>query len=164
LLLISHDRYFLDKLISRVVEIKGGQIREYFGNYSYYMEKREEEPKDISEAEAISEPKTPPQKKQSARKSKEQKRLEAEARQTVSKERNRLEKEIESLEVTIEELETKKSDIEIRLAQPDTYQDGELVVSLQKEYAAVKQGIENSYERWEKAKIKLEEILNKIQI
>lgn len=42
ILTVSHDRYFLDKLVTRVVAIEeGGCIREYPGNYSYYLERRQ---------------------------------------------------------------------------------------------------------------------------
>ena len=40
-LIISHDRYFLDNTIERLVEINHGQAEEYAGNYSYYLEERE---------------------------------------------------------------------------------------------------------------------------
>ncbi len=40
-IIISHDRYFLDRTISRLVEIKQGRNEDYSGNYSYYLEERE---------------------------------------------------------------------------------------------------------------------------
>ncbi len=40
ILLITHDRYFLDKVTNRVVEIDRGDIYTYSGNYSYYLEKK----------------------------------------------------------------------------------------------------------------------------
>ncbi|PRX29316.1 ATP-binding cassette subfamily F protein 3 [Orenia metallireducens] len=39
-IIISHDRYFLDKTIDRIIEIKHGQAEEYAGNYSYYLTER----------------------------------------------------------------------------------------------------------------------------
>ncbi|MCK4257561.1 MAG: ABC-F family ATP-binding cassette domain-containing protein [Halanaerobiales bacterium] len=39
-LIISHDRYFLDKTVKRIIEIKDGGEEEYPGNYSYYLEER----------------------------------------------------------------------------------------------------------------------------
>jgi ATP-binding cassette subfamily F protein 3 len=38
-LVISHDRYFLDRTVSRILELKGGKIREFIGGYSDYVEK-----------------------------------------------------------------------------------------------------------------------------
>lgn len=42
LFVISHDRYFLNKVIDRIYELKADSMKEYLGNYSYYAEKREE--------------------------------------------------------------------------------------------------------------------------
>lgn len=39
-LIISHDRYFLDNVIDKIYELKNGQSEEYMGNYSYYLEER----------------------------------------------------------------------------------------------------------------------------
>ena len=39
-IIISHDRYFLDQVIERIVEIKDGSEEKYYGNYSYYLEER----------------------------------------------------------------------------------------------------------------------------
>ncbi|HNS11251.1 MAG TPA: ATP-binding cassette domain-containing protein [Bacteroidia bacterium] len=41
-IVVSHDRYFLDKVITKIVEISGQQIRGYTGNYSYYLETKTE--------------------------------------------------------------------------------------------------------------------------
>ena len=43
LLLVTHDRYFLERVTHRILEIDRGQVRSYAGNYSYYLEKKEEE-------------------------------------------------------------------------------------------------------------------------
>ncbi len=42
LLMVTHDRYFLDRVCSEIIEIDNKQIYSYKGNYSYYLEKREE--------------------------------------------------------------------------------------------------------------------------
>ena len=42
LLMVTHDRYFLDRVCNKIVEIDGGATYEYDGNYSYYLEKRQE--------------------------------------------------------------------------------------------------------------------------
>ena len=40
-LTISHDRYFLDQVVTRIVELRGGQAEYYSGNYSFYVEEKE---------------------------------------------------------------------------------------------------------------------------
>jgi len=39
-LVISHDRYFLDNIVDRIVELDGGVLTEYLGNYTYYVEEK----------------------------------------------------------------------------------------------------------------------------
>ncbi|MBB6214318.1 macrolide transport system ATP-binding/permease protein [Anaerosolibacter carboniphilus] len=45
LLVISHDRYFLDEVVDKIWELKDGKITEYWGNYSDYLRQKEEERK-----------------------------------------------------------------------------------------------------------------------
>jgi ATP-binding cassette subfamily F protein 3 len=166
LLLISHDRYFLDKIVNRVVEIRNGSILEYDGNYSYYLQKRGSvrilQP--ISTPEAAStltanEESLKVSQVTGGKKTKEQKKLEAEARQSVSNERNRLQREVEKIEKKIERLEKRKDELETQMAQPDTYNDSELAVRLQKEFAAVNKELNQCNLRWEQASNQLEEII-----
>jgi len=154
LILISHDRYFLDKLVNRVVEINNGIMTEYDGNYSYYLGKRE------PLLEFVSKPGKSISLVSGGKKTREQKRLEAEARQAISKDLNRLKKEVADLEDKISELETTKETLEARMAQPETYQDSQLAVSLQKEYACVNKDLQNHTDRWEKAQTALDELVN----
>jgi ATP-binding cassette subfamily F protein uup len=42
LLLVTHDRYFLDNLCNEIIELDGGELHSYIGNYSYFIEKKSE--------------------------------------------------------------------------------------------------------------------------
>lgn len=156
LLMISHDRYFLDKLVHRVVEVKDRHLEEYTGNYSYYLEKRNIDSENRTQA------KESPSRQISGRKTKDQKRAEAESRQAVSKKRNRLQKEVDSLERKINTLEAKKIEMEKSLLKPETYKDSSSSVALQKDYASVKKELEKSYKNWESFKLELEDLLNQL--
>ena len=157
LLLISHDRYFLDKIVSRVVEIKNHSVRVYEGNYSDYLKKRQQQQNAAAEIEKKAAEMTP------RKKSKEEKRREAEARQVVSKERNRLQSEISALEKRIDELENRKKEIEDDLVHPQTYQDGELAARLQKEYQNVKNELDELFNAWEKTQNDYEKLLEHLK-
>jgi ATP-binding cassette subfamily F protein 3 len=159
LLLISHDRYFLDKLVGRVIELKGGRLNEYFGNYSYYLWKRDQEP-DI--AEQRPETDAPLDRGISSRKTKEQKRREAEARQGVSNERNRLQANIATLEKDIEKAESRTREIETKLADPETYRGGTDIAALNKEHAELKQRIASLFESWGSSRLQLESLLERL--
>ncbi len=156
LLMISHDRYFLDKLVHRVVEVKDRHLEEYTGNYSYYLEKRNIDSENRTQA------KESPSRQISGRKTKDQKRAEAESRQAVSKKRNRLQKEVDSLERKINTLEAKKIEMEKSLVKPETYKDSSSSVALQKDYASVKKELKKSYKNWESFKLELEDLLNQL--
>lgn len=43
LLLVTHDRYFLDRVTNRILEIESGGVQTFGGNYAYYLEKKEEQ-------------------------------------------------------------------------------------------------------------------------
>ena len=171
LLLISHDRYFLDKLVNRVLEIKDGIVIEYGGNYSYYLEKRDTVHASLAQSgfirkkESETENESSDETKAEAggfKKSKEQKRLEAEARQSISKERNRLQKEVNTLEEKIELLERRKSELEYLLAQKETYSNSDLTVQFQKEYGMVNKELDVANQKWEVALSQLDEIIQSI--
>jgi len=154
LILISHDRYFLDKIVSRVVELKDRCMSEYPGDYSYYLQKRDAEPEFVTHIKEKTDTVS------SVKKTKEQKRLEAEARQTISKERNRLKKIVGKLEKQIETLETKKAEIEFEMTRPEIYENGEQVVELQKTHAKLHGELEDAYRHWEEAQHEFDELMH----
>jgi ATP-binding cassette subfamily F protein 3 len=160
LLVISHDRYFLDKLVHRVVELRSGKLFEYTGNYSDYLAKKPgvpEEPGPEPETKALDKPSVP-----AGRKTRDQKRQEALARQAGSRRRNELKREIEMLEKEIGALEARQKEVEEKLARAETYRDSELVISLKNEYARVKEELPARYRRWEEAHQEFEKIMSEI--
>ena len=76
-LIVSHDRYFLDRVTTRILEMENGKLTEYLGNYSYYREKKknlEEYERDRMEAEsAASSGKSLPEKEPAKEKKSERK-------------------------------------------------------------------------------------------
>ena len=158
LLLISHDRYFLDKIIDRVIELKDGKIREYAGNYSDYLSRRQAEQERVAPEKKNAVEKTTGRLK----KTREQKRKEAQLRQAVSKDRKRLQDEIELTERLLDEKLSVKAELEMQLADPQTYKDGNRSVALQKEYDQLLKAIKELEMRWESAQLSLDEFLNKI--
>ena len=43
IIIVSHDRYFLDKVINKIIQIDEGKAKVYFGNYTKYLEELEKE-------------------------------------------------------------------------------------------------------------------------
>jgi len=148
--IVSHDRYFLDRLVNKVFELKDGALNYYNGNYSYFIEKR-------SELSAVKEEdKTQPAKDQ-AFKSKEQKRTEAEERNKIAKAKNVWKKELAAVEKKIELLETKKGEHETALCDPQTHRDSVKIKTINKELKDINFELEHSYNIWTELNSKLEQ-------
>ena len=130
---ISHDRYFLNTVVDKVLVLDENGITEYLGNYDYYIEKK----KQVQEMNTVEE-KTKTQLKEEKRKEREQR--EAEKKNRVK--RQNIEKEIEETEAKIEEMD-------VLLCQEEVYSNPEKSkdVSLQK--ASLEEKLSALYEEWE---------------
>ncbi len=113
LLIVSHDRYFLDSLVNKVVEIKNGSLQLYLGTYAEYLEKAEK----ALEAERKEET-AGRQKKQSAPPQVSEKEKE-QTRKTSAAKKDK--KKIEEIEQKINRLEQKKESLETMMATEDFY-------------------------------------------
>jgi len=162
LLVISHDRYFLDRLVHRVSALHDGSLKEYLGNYSSYLERRRRERQALKTEENNQKEKAGNGGGGSARKSKEQRRQEAEARQAVSKQRRGLESDIARLEQKIETLHAEKSGIENELANPDTYNDPQKAAELNKRLTALEEKLGKLESSWEEKQLTYEELLEQL--
>ncbi|MEJ2049503.1 MAG: ABC-F family ATP-binding cassette domain-containing protein [Calditrichota bacterium] len=158
LLLISHDRHFLDKLVHRVFELKKEKLTEYQGNYSDYLHLKPVEEEELLQQEIEI------REKKSDRKSREQKRKEAEARQAISRRRNELQTRISEIEQEIEKLEVEKIHIETELGKTETYKNAEKAVVIQNRYKEINTLLKNIMTEWEKLHAELEELMHNMQM
>jgi ATP-binding cassette, subfamily F, member 3 len=121
-IIVSHDRHFLDELVSRVFEIRDGGLVEYPGNYTYFIGKRQElEDRQAAQSlPAVSQPtpQTATPTEAPGRKSKEQRRQEAEERDQQNRQKRDLQKKIQTIEGLITELEHRKTALEAQLCDP----------------------------------------------
>ncbi len=134
---ISHDRWFLDRAATHVLHIEAGRADMYVGNYSYYLGKREEERQAALEA---------------ARQAEAAKAPEAARPQATGAKPARISyKQTQLLgeaEARVVELEARLKAVEAALAEPATYQDGDRAAALQGEYAQVKTDLAAAEEAW----------------
>ncbi|WP_405157073.1 ABC-F family ATP-binding cassette domain-containing protein [Paenibacillus sp. FSL K6-0108] len=151
LLFISHDRYFLNKMAERIVELHPGGTEHYLGNYDDYVEKKQEL-EDIareaaearlasSKKSAQSEPALHAIEKSGAAS------FEAD-KQAKREERNRQRKQ-EALEQQIAKLETEITELEAQMALPEIYQDYMKLQELQEKAEDHKLQLAKAYEEWE---------------
>ena len=143
-LIVSHDRYFLDNLVERVIEIRDGKIYEYPGNYSYYNEKREQRQALSSDDSDQSE-----KEKTAQSKKREIRRIEAEARNFLSRKKREIQSRLLPIEDAISQLEKKKSENESFLCDPSILTDSEKVQTLMKELKEINQELTILMQKWE---------------
>lgn len=133
---ISHDRYFLNTVVDKVLVLDENGITEYLGNYDYYIEKK----KQVQEMNTVevAEEKTKTQLKEEKRKEREQR--EAEKKNRVK--RQNIEKEIEETEAKIEEMD-------VLLCQEEVYSNPEKSKDVSQQKASLEEKLSSLYEEWE---------------
>ncbi|PLY06814.1 MAG: ABC transporter ATP-binding protein [Desulfuromonas sp.] len=145
---VSHDRYFVDELATRVLEVGGGRVESYLGNYEDFL-RAKQQLGDTSHSQMRVE-------QQSEKTADGESGLDKEARKqahATRKEQQRQEqkrqKELSKAEDEIEQLETELAEKEQLMAEPETYQDQDLWRQISAEYAELKGRLEELYLLWE---------------
>lgn len=147
-IVVSHDRDFLDGLVSKVYEFGGGVVREHIGGIYDFLQKKEMESLDelhtagSPSASTQSMPKT----SDTADVASEGK-LSYEEQKEKAKQRRKAEKLVEKCEEEVARLEQEKADVEAKLATPEGATDATLFET----YAKVQQALNQAEEAWEKA-------------
>ena len=136
IVLVSHDRYFINKTASRIMELSANTITNYIGNYDYYLEKR-----DILAPKEVKEVKT---EKNTAVKDDWKAQKEEQAK--LRKRQNDLAK----VEKKIEELERKSSELDEQLALEEVYTDLDRLMKVNADKQEVAAQLEKLYDEWEK--------------
>jgi ATP-binding cassette, subfamily F, member 3 len=140
LLFISHDRYFIRRLATRIWELTPDGIRDYQGNYDWYLEKKA--------LEQFEDKTAPPAQGTSSAPS----RTEADAYRKREKEKQRKQKQrrqkLERLEQEIEQLESKIEEIHAKLCDPEIYNDPSASAPLQQELAKLEEKLEETTNEW----------------
>lgn len=141
LLIVSHDRYFMDKVADTLFILEeDGLISGFVGKCSEYIEYRKQ--KKQEELKAIKEEKAATYKKES----------DSAKEENTSKKKKRSfkeQKEFEELEVQILELEEEKSTLEEKLSGGNSGTDFSDIAEITKQYQDISDSLEKKYERWE---------------
>ncbi|WP_368736086.1 ribosomal protection-like ABC-F family protein [Ectobacillus ponti] len=140
LLFVSHDRYFINRVATKVMELSADGAVEYLGDYDYYVAKKAEmlERAQLEEQNAPIVQAKAPAEKQSYQEEKERKKLE--------RQRSR---KIEEIETAIMELEEQIAALEELLCQPEVFQDYEQVQKITEEKQQLQTQLESQMEQWE---------------
>jgi len=141
-LTVSHDRYFLDKVANRMVELDGGQLTEYAGNYSYYHDKKGTAAK--AAAQAASQLATH---KQQNNKQEKSSQMQADSKGGNWRKSDTA-KLAKKLEAEIAMLEHELAALEVRLNDPASHAEAELSREVADEYAARQAELDEKYSAW----------------
>ncbi|MGM0603137.1 MAG: ribosomal protection-like ABC-F family protein [Bacillota bacterium] len=132
-LAVSHDRYFLDKVVDYIYDLENKSLKKYYGSYSYYKNKKKEvNMTDNNSSDEVNKGKLAYEKQK-------QKRAEENRKQQRSVE---IEEEINAIEQELELLESK-------MTEPENIDDFELLQDLKEKYDKKNRILENLYEEWE---------------
>ena len=148
---VSHDRYFLNKIPTRILELKNDGLTEYLGTYDYYMEKKDsigsgtKYLKEMAENEEKNE-------KTSENISLEKKTLSSAEERALKKKQEALERrtarEKERLEKLIETLEKQVSDLDAEMCKPENLQDHVVLNELNEKREKLTEELDEVYEKW----------------
>lgn len=137
-LYVSHDRYFINRTASRILELSGGRLTGYLGNYDYYLEKK------TAGSEAVYQKNT--FKKETAP---SETKLDWQAQKELQAKTRKRENDLRRCEETITSLEEQLSEIEDTMNQPDVATDVTKLQELAKRQQDLNEKLLPLYEQWE---------------
>ena len=151
LIIVSHDRDFLDGLVDKLYEFRDGKVKEHLGGVQEFLERRKLE--NLSELERHNKPMAEEKPAEVVQK-KEEAKQEYQAKKFVSKEERKIRNRISFLEKGIESIEAKMAEIEAVLANPG---EGDDIMELTRAYLENKRELDFKMEEWEKLNEQLEQ-------
>ena len=149
LIIVSHDRDFLDGLVDKLYEFRDGKVKEHLGGVQEFLERRKLE--NLSELERHY--KVAEEKPAEVVQKKEEAKQEYQAKKYISKEEKKIRNRISFVEKKIEELEGKMAEIEAVLMNPGP---GDDVMELTRAYLENKRELDFKMAEWEKLNESLE--------
>jgi len=151
LLFVSHDRYFINRIATTVVELSENGSTLYLGDYDYYLEKKaeQEELRLLAEAETV---------KKSTIELAPTVKAHRETNKAEQKMLRQLTRRIESIESEMEVLETAITNYETQLIDPEIFGDHLRVQELNEEMTVAQETLDNLVNEWEEKSLKLEEL------
>jgi ATP-binding cassette subfamily F protein 3 len=135
ILVVSHDRYFLNRVVDKIYDLSEDGAFEYLGNYDYYVQKKAE----LSETDDDD----------GTSKTKTQVNAEKKKEREIIRDRQQREKAMKELEEQILLHENEIHELENKLCQPSTYTDKFLIINLNEKLNMYKEKLQDLYTQWE---------------
>lgn len=135
-LVISHDRYFLNKVIDKIYELKKDEIKEYLGNYTYYIEKKENPSRFEASEENDGMTKT-------------QIKIEKKKKREAEKEQKQIKMEAKNIEELISSNENELLKLQEKLCLEEVYSNPEKAQEVNLKILDIEKSLEELYNEWE---------------
>ena len=136
---VSHDRYFINRTATRILDLTQCHLLNYIGNYDYYLEKKE----DVERASLTEEERLPEEKADTSAK------LDWKAQKEEESRKRRQMNALKKLEAEIEALEQEDREIDERFEDPSVASDAGLLSELSCRKDEIGRRLEEAYEEWE---------------
>lgn len=172
-LYVSHDRYFINRTATRILDLTDGSFINYIGNYDYYLEKKEDveaafaarqmaeagnnrtagangtQAQSVSAVSGVSSASSQAPMTASAAGSLADGKMDWKAQKEEQARLRKRQNELKKVEGKIHELETRDGEIDELLSQEDVYTDVSRLMELNKEKESIQKELEVLYEKWE---------------
>ena len=156
---VSHDRYFIDRVATRILDLNGRKFYDYKGNYTYYLEKKDTVMNIENTTSSDSSTSTvDPQAGNNSGSSSGSSKADWLADKEKQAEIRRLERSLSEVEKTIESLETEIADIDAKLSDPNVGTDLPLLQELSKKRDTADASLAEAMNEWENLSEQLEDI------
>lgn len=148
-IVVSHDRYFLDKVTNYTCELANGILTQYNGDYSYYREKKLEMQKELEEQAILNAKKT--EKKPKTNSTSTSKKEATRSKTNISAlSTDKLTMMLQRCEATIAMFEAELKGLEYQMNDPTLQQDPKKSHDIAEAYAQKEQELDDKYAEWEK--------------
>lgn len=155
ILFVSHDRYFINKIATSVIELSKNGTQSYLGNYDYYVAKKEELIAIKEHAAEIQQAENPTPKEAvpvtSDKKSYQLNKAE-------QKQHRKLARQVDQLEAQLDQLSQSKEQIETKMTQPEIFNDMDKLQKLQQQLETINEQIKATETDWEEKSLQLEDL------
>ena len=140
-LFVSHDKYFIENLADRVLELGDGKATSYVGGYTYYLEKKAQQEEAASGLSSASQaaPASQPGLAQLSREEAKQRKRDL----------KKLERELEQVMADLDSLEQEVARLNDEMAKPENYSDGAKIKELKAQLDADESALAEKTARWE---------------
>ena len=145
---VSHDRYFINKTATRILDLTENRLLNYIGNYDYYIEKREavEEAANLTNTEQAEKPADVSESKKEWIDNK-----------TVQAQKKKLKNALNKCEKEISEIEDKLQAVDEEFANPENASNVGKLMELQKQKETLEKRLDKLMEDWEELTLQMEE-------